>query len=180
MWQNTKRLAWVLKWLLGLEMAIEMGITDLNLYGDLQLVINQLLDKYEVKKEDLVLYHRQALRLLNKLEMVKLEHVPRSANKMADALASLAATLALGAEEEMTIPVFGCWVVPPDDEDSKEDVNMICVLEIDTEDLRQPIIEYLEHGKLPSDPKHKTEIQRRALSFFYCSGMLYQRSFLGL
>jgi len=112
--------------------------------------------------------------------MVKLEHVPRSANKMADALASLAATLALGAEEEMTIPVFGCWVVPPDDEDSKEDVNMICVLEIDTEDLRQPIIEYLEHGKLPSDPKHKTEIQRRALSFFYCSRMLYQRSFLGL
>jgi len=134
MWQNTKRLAWVLKWLLGLEMAIEMGITDLNLYGDLQLVINQLLDKYEVKKEDLVLYHRQALRLLNKSEMVKLEHVLRSANKMADALASLTTTLALGAEEGMRIPVCGCWVVPPDHKDSKEDVNMICVLEIDTED----------------------------------------------
>ena len=83
---------------LGLEMTIEMGVTDLNIYGDSQLVINQLLNEYEVKKEDLVPYHRQALRLLNKLDMVKLEHVPRSANKMADALASLAATLALGAE----------------------------------------------------------------------------------
>jgi len=66
--------------------------------------------------------------------MVKLEHVPRSANKMADTLASLAATLALGAEGEVTIPVCNCWVVPPDDEDSEEDVNMICVLETDAED----------------------------------------------
>ena len=121
---------------LGLEMTIEMGVTDLNIYGDSQLVINQLLNEYEVKKEDLVPYHRQALRLLNKLDMVKLEHVPRSANKMADALASLAATLALGAEGEMTIPVWNRWVVPLDDEDSEEDVNMICVLELDTEDWR--------------------------------------------
>jgi len=65
---------------LGLKMAIEIGITDLNVYGDSQLVINQLLYQYELKKEDLVPYHRQALRLLDKLEMVKLEHVPRSAN----------------------------------------------------------------------------------------------------
>jgi len=85
---------------LGLEMAIEMGITDLNVYGDSQLVINQLLDEYEVKKEDLVRYHRQALHLLNKLEMVKLEHVPRSPNKMADALTNLTANLALGQKKE--------------------------------------------------------------------------------
>jgi len=41
-------------------MAIEIGITDLNIYDDSQLVINQLLDEYKVKKEDLVPYHRQA------------------------------------------------------------------------------------------------------------------------
>jgi len=46
---------------LGLEMAIKIGITDLNIYGDSQLVINQLLDEYEVKKEDLVPYHKHAL-----------------------------------------------------------------------------------------------------------------------
>jgi len=46
-----------------------------------------------------------ALRLLDRLDIVKLEHVPRGANKMADALVSLVATLELGAEEEMTIPV---------------------------------------------------------------------------
>ena len=99
---------------------------------------------------------------------------------MADALASLVATLSPGAEEGTTIPVCSCWVVPPDDEDSDEDVNMICILEIDTEDWRQPIIEYLEHGKLPSDLRHKTEIQRRASSFLYYNGTLYRRYLLGL
>jgi len=68
--------------------------------------------------------------------MVKLEHVPMSANKMADALASLAVTLALEAKGEMTIPVCNRWVVSPEDEDSEEDVNMICVLETDAEDWR--------------------------------------------
>jgi len=165
---------------LSLEMAIGTGITDPNIYGDSQLVINQLLDEYEVNKEDIVPYHRQVLRLLNKLDMVKLEHVPRTANKMADALVSLTATLALGAEGEMTIPVYSHYVVPPDDEDSEEDVNMICVLETDSENWRNPIIEYLEHGKLPSDPMHKTEIQRRASSCLYYNKTLYRRSLLGL
>ena len=102
------------------------------------------------------------------------------ANKTIDALASLAATLALGAEEEMTIPVCSRWVVPPDEEDSEEGANAICALEIHEEDWRQPIIEYLEHGKLPSNPRHKTEIRRRASRFLYYNGTLYRCSFLGL
>jgi len=36
---------------LGLQIPVEMGIKDLNIYGDSQLVINQLLEEYEVKKE---------------------------------------------------------------------------------------------------------------------------------
>jgi len=48
---------------------------------------------------------------------------------MADALASLTATLALGEEEEMTILVCSRWVVPSDEEDLEEDANAICALE---------------------------------------------------
>uniref|UniRef100_A0A803L7Q4 Uncharacterized protein n=1 Tax=Chenopodium quinoa TaxID=63459 RepID=A0A803L7Q4_CHEQI len=84
--------------ILGLQLAIEMGIQDLDVHGDSQLVISQILSEYEVKKEDLIPYHKHASRLLDKFDTVRL---PRSANKMADALAGLAATLALGAEETM-------------------------------------------------------------------------------
>jgi len=161
-------------------MAIGMGIKDLNIYGNSQLVINQLLEEHEAKKEDLVPYHKHALRLLDRLDIVKLEHVPRSANKMAGALASLVATLALGSEEEMTILVCSRWVVSPDEQDLEEDANAICALETDEEDWNEPIIDYLEHGKLPSDPRHKTEIRRRASRFLYYNKTLYRRSFLGL
>ena len=112
-------------------MAIGMGIKDLEIYGDSQLVIKQLLKAYEVKKDNLVSYYRCASRLLSKPETVKLEHVPRSANKVVDALANLTATLALGAEENMNIPIYNRWVVAPIDEDFEEGVNVVSAHEVD-------------------------------------------------
>ena len=42
------------------------------------------------------------------------------------------------------------------------------------------MINYLEHGKLPDDPKHRSEIRRRAHRFLYYKGTLYRRSFEGV
>jgi len=70
--------------------------------------------------------------------------------------------------------------VPFDKENSEEDVNSICARETDEEDWLKCIIEYLEHGKLLSDPRHKIEMRRRVLHFLYYNETLYQRSFLGL
>jgi len=58
--------------ILGLQMAVEIGIRDLDVYGDSQLVINQLLEEYEIKKKDLIPYHTQALQILDKLDTIKL------------------------------------------------------------------------------------------------------------
>ncbi|KMT11469.1 hypothetical protein BVRB_5g107940 [Beta vulgaris subsp. vulgaris] len=163
----------------GLQMAKEMEIQDLDVYGDFKLVIHQLLDDYDVKKENLIPYHKHASQLLGTFDSVKLQHVPRSANKMADALANLAATLALGAEESMSVPVCNRWVVTPLEDGIEEGANAVSVYEVNVNDWRQPLIDYLEHGKLPRDPKHKTEIRRRAPRFIYYKGTLYRRSFLG-
>ncbi|XP_074283593.1 uncharacterized protein LOC141608135 [Silene latifolia] len=84
--------------ILGLQMAVEIGVRDMDIYGDSELVVNQVLSEYEVKKEDLISYHQRALQLLNELDIIQVGHVPRSSNKLPDALANLAATLALGAE----------------------------------------------------------------------------------
>ena len=97
--------------ILGLQMAIGMGMKDLDIYGDSQLVIKQLLEEYEVKKDGLVSYHKYALRLLDKLKTIKLQHVPKSADKLADALANLVATLALGDRRKHEFPYIqpvGC------------------------------------------------------------------------
>jgi len=104
-------------------MAIGMGIKDLDVYGDSQLVINQLLEEFKVKKDDLIPHYKNALQLLDKLKTVELEHVPRSANEIADALANIAATLALGVEESITRLVCGQRVVTPPVEEHVEEVK---------------------------------------------------------
>jgi len=88
-------------------MEIQMRIKDLDVYGSSQLFINKLLKESEVQKDDLIPDHKLALWLLDRLEIVKLEHVPRIVNKMANAVTKLAATLALRGEENITIRIYG-------------------------------------------------------------------------
>jgi len=132
-----------------------------------------------VKKDDLI-PHKNVLQLLDKLETVKLEHVPRSANKMVDTFANLAATLALWVKESITILVCGQWIVTPPKDGDVEELKTVSVCEIDEEGWRQPLIDYLEHRKLPSELRCKTEVQWRRSRFLYYKGALYRRSFLGL
>ncbi|CAL2271126.1 unnamed protein product [Prunus armeniaca] len=55
---------------------------------------------------------------------------------------------------------------------SQEGANVISV--------RQPLIDYLEHGKLPDDSRHRSEVQRQAPRFIYYKEILYCHSFEGL
>ncbi|KAK4397779.1 hypothetical protein Sango_1253400 [Sesamum angolense] len=70
-----------------------------------ELVVNQLLGLYEVKKPELFPYHNYAKRLMGWLIDVELEHLPRKDNKQADALAKLASTLSM-TDKETRIPIY--------------------------------------------------------------------------
>ncbi|KAM1935762.1 hypothetical protein ACFX15_019768 [Malus domestica] len=166
--------------IIGLQMAINMEITTLEVYGDSKLIISQLLTEYEVRKDDLVPYFRLATQLLQKFEAVTLEHVPRKENQMADALANLASSMTLGEDEAADVPVCQRWVIPLATEMLLDDTNVISVLPVDVEEWRQPLIDYLEYGKLPNDPRHRSEIRRRAPRFLYYKETLYRRSFEGV
>ncbi|KAL0307749.1 UNVERIFIED_CONTAM: hypothetical protein Sangu_3013200 [Sesamum angustifolium] len=50
--------------ILGLEIAVDAKQLPLKIYGDSQLVVNQLLGLYEVKKPELLPYHNYAKRLM--------------------------------------------------------------------------------------------------------------------
>ncbi|XP_010263948.1 PREDICTED: uncharacterized protein LOC104602077 [Nelumbo nucifera] len=148
--------------IIGLEMTIDLEIHFLTVYGDLKLVINQLKTKYEVHKDDLVPYHHYAIQLLMELKHATIEHVPRSENEQADALANLASVLALTGDEATTIPVCAKWVIPPkpSQEETEHESNVVFVFTMEVEDWRRPFIDYLQHGKLPKDPKCRAEIRR--------------------
>ncbi|XP_070037010.1 uncharacterized protein [Nicotiana tomentosiformis] len=81
--------------ILGLEMVVDMKQLQLQVFGDSQLVVNQLLGSYEVNKPELRPYHNYAKKLMGWIGDVIIQHVPRKENKKADALASLASLLTL-------------------------------------------------------------------------------------
>ena len=160
-------------------MALDMKISYLEVYGDSKLVINQLLTHYEVKHEGLIPYFQMATRLIEKFDEVSLEHIPRNENRMADALANFATTLALSEGEKANVPICNRWVLSCTEEYASA-TNAISISIVKDDDWRQPLIDYLEHGKLPEDPHHKTEVRRRAPRFIHYKGTLYKRSFDGL
>ena len=63
---------------------------------------------------------------------------------------------------------------------TKEEVNVTSIFTIDSEDWRQPLIDYLEYGKLPDELRHRTKIRCRAPRFIYYKETLYRRSFDGV
>ena len=62
-------------------------------------------------------------------------------------------------------------------EEYESKTNAISISIVEDEDWHQPLIDYLEHGKLPEDPHHKTEVRQKAPYFIHYKGTLYRRSF---
>nr|XP_027090348.1 uncharacterized protein LOC113711380 [Coffea arabica] len=151
--------------ILGLEIAVDMEQLDIQIYGDSQLVVNQLLGSYEVKKSELIPYHKYATQLMRRLGGASIKHVPRRENKQADALAALASSLTM-PDHEIQVRVCRKWVVPSliDDENIEGgDAHVVSTYEIDKEDWRQPLVDYLKYQKLPEEQRRRTDIRRRAL-----------------
>ncbi|XP_070015574.1 uncharacterized protein [Nicotiana sylvestris] len=89
--------------ILALKMAVKMKWLQLQVFGDSQLVVNQLLGSYEVKKPELRPYHDYTKKLIGWLGDVTIHQVPRKGNKKADALAALASSLTLPDQAQVTV-----------------------------------------------------------------------------
>jgi ribonuclease HI len=72
--------------LTGLEAALELGVDDLAVRLDSELVVKQISGAYRVKYEGLIPLHAKAKVLLRRFAHVDVKHVPRKQNAAADAL----------------------------------------------------------------------------------------------
>jgi len=105
--------------LIGMQLADEIGVKNLEAYGDSKLIVSHVRGEYEVRHEDLVPYHNATVRMAEKFANFYIDHVPRKQNAHADALASLAAFLALpaGAVEKIFVHSHDlyCLRIAPED-----------------------------------------------------------------
>lgn len=79
----------------GLKLALQIPITSLAMYYDLELIVKQLGREY-MRKTKLVPYHKSAEQLLEQFEEVKVLYVRRALNAKADALVAFVASLPSG------------------------------------------------------------------------------------
>ena len=73
--------------LLGLKMALDLGVKNLEIFADSQLVVQQLKGAYQVKTPHLLPLWREARQTLQKFEACAISHFDRSCNHEADRLA---------------------------------------------------------------------------------------------
>jgi len=88
-----------------MQLAEEIGVKNLEACGDSKLTINQIREKYEVWHKDFVPYHNATIIMAEKFENFYIDNVLHQQNAHADALTSLAASLALpsGAMERVLV-----------------------------------------------------------------------------
>ena len=109
-----------------------------------------------------------------------LNHVAREENCMEEALANLATTMTLGENETTKVCVCHRLVIPGCLDLQVNASHHTSVRIVEEEDWRKPLIEYIEHGRLPEDPRVRADIKRRAPQFIFHDKMLFRRSYEGL
>jgi ribonuclease HI len=72
--------------LLGLERALALGASEVEVINDSELVAHQVTGRYKVKKETLRMLHQQALAALGGFERWTIRPVKREQNVLADEL----------------------------------------------------------------------------------------------
>jgi probable phosphoglycerate mutase len=70
----------------GLEKAVEVGVDELEVVSDSELLVNQMRGDYKVKNETLRELVAEAIALADRLRKVRYTAVPREHNELADGL----------------------------------------------------------------------------------------------
>jgi len=167
--------------LISLQHAHEMGVRYLKAYGDSKLIVNQVKGEYEIRHEDLVPYYHAVIEMANSFDGFYIDHVSHFQNTKADALAALAATLALPIDTTYHLMVAARRLFCPKHVLETNKVHAI-LTSFEPRDWRFPIIDYALHDILSDDPKEAVSIQRRSLRFYYnpIVKILYRRSYDGI
>ena len=86
---------------MGLPATIDKGVKEIEVYGDLALVIYQLWGEWETKDSCLIHYHKHITEMIKQFNEINFNHISREENQMADALATLTAMFWVNSSDEV-------------------------------------------------------------------------------
>ncbi|XP_057723657.1 uncharacterized protein LOC130939581 [Arachis stenosperma] len=146
----------------GLTLAREVGATRLEVCSDSQVVTSQVNGSYQARDSLLQKYLEKVRELSKQFEEVTIQHVPRERNTRADLLSKLASTK-LGVGNRSLIQGM-----------VKKPAVALHLTKLGPYWL-DPIIDFLENGKLPDDEKAAKALRREAAKYTTIQGQLFKK-----
>ena len=84
--------------ILGLETALELGVGQIEMFGDSNLVLRQIQGDWKTRDVKLRPYHAYLELLVRRFDDLRFVHLPRAHNQFADALATLASMIDISTD----------------------------------------------------------------------------------
>lgn len=86
-----------------LEIGLEKGIKDIEIFSDSELVCNQINGTYKIKSQSLAVFYKKAMGLISEFKSFKINHVLRNKNKEADKMVNMAIDLKKNGKIELAV-----------------------------------------------------------------------------
>ena len=181
--------------LYGLRMAISLGVRRLMVYGDSDLVVNQVMKEWDVRSPAMTGYCNAVRKLEKKFEGLELHHIPRLKNQAADDLAKIGSKREAIPSDVFLEHIHTPSVVEdpftdeapqpksvtdPTEVEVPAVVDLIMEVLVITPDWTVPYIAYILRKELPEDEEEARQIVRRSKAFTVIRGQLYRESATGV
>ncbi|KAL0370667.1 UNVERIFIED_CONTAM: hypothetical protein Sangu_0384800 [Sesamum angustifolium] len=157
--------------IIGLQMALEVDVKQLDVCTDSQLVAMQIEGSYEIRELSMMRYLRKVRDLIVKFDKCIIQQVRRGENTRADALSMFGIMIIGVKERKITVIVRDRSLI--------EEVEAIQCVE-EKRSWKSEIEEYLVHGFVPTDPVAAKRLKFRVNRFTMLKGELYRRTTEGL
>ena len=181
--------------LYGLRMAISLGVRRLMVYGDSDLVVNQVMKEWDVRSPAMTGYCNAVRKLEKKFEGLELHHIPRLKNQAADDLAKIGSkregipsnvflehihTPSVQEDPFTEEPPQPKSATDPTEVEVPAVVDLIMEVLVITPGWTVPYIAYILRKELPEDEEEARQIVRRSKAFTVIRGQLFMESVTGV
>lgn len=157
----------------GIKVVVEWKITELQVYGDSQLVINQVNGDYQAKDDKMMLYKIMVDDFKKDFVDIKFEQILRMDNKVADAMATIASLIQIPPKKNRYEILVEQLFFPAHDNPESQ---VICHLVHSDSPLYEKIFAYQKDNTLPSDlsRNQKCKFIRQATLYTLTVDTLYR------
>ncbi|GKV39077.1 hypothetical protein SLEP1_g46896 [Rubroshorea leprosula] len=155
--------------LLGLQLALELKISAIQVYSDSQLVVNQINSVCEVVDPVMVKYVALVAKLKCKFQKFCLSKIPRAENEQADSLSKFASDSSLSSRS--------VFVEVLDEPSFTKPRVMEISTNPDTPNWTDSIVSFLRDGIVPEDRQEAMKLRKTASRYTLVDEVLYKRSF---